>query len=145
MDYQKQAIDFLEKHGLDFSATLVSSDPPPWGDQCPHGDKYQIRIFRTKLSNEDLIVGRPRSITFNFWNSFNDMREGKRPTPYNVLACISGGQHCLEDFQEFCLEAGYEISQVNEALAIWKRCLKLSKRLKKFFTEQEQEDLEEIQ
>lgn len=73
-DYNKQATDFLEKHGLTFKAEFVGKNCPPWaGDTerktkhgCPkcgvvHGWEYRITLAKGR-----------QSISFPFWNSWAD-------------------------------------------------------------------------
>ena len=47
-DYEKQATDFLTRHGLKLRATFKGDRCPPWcgesGRGCRHGDRYRVTI-----------------------------------------------------------------------------------------------------
>jgi len=83
-------------------------------------------------------------LSFDFWNSQKDMQEGKAPTAYDVLACISGDVNCPDTFEDFCGEYGYDLDS-RKAFATFKRCATFAERLQAFFTEEEREALAEIQ
>ena len=138
-DHEAQA--FLDRHGIAFKAVFADSTCPPWSGKksCDHihGDRYTI----TLVKGAD--PGAPR-LTFDFWNSKNDKKAGKQPTPYDVLASISGDYHCPDTFEEFCSEYGYD-EDSRSAEATFKRCRDLSGRLRSFFTEQQAQELQEIQ
>ena len=140
-EYEKQAEKFLADHGLKFRAVQHGGRCPheretrPFCDgKCIHSDRYRVTISRK---------GGGR-ISFDFWNSFNDMRSGKEPTTYDVLAHISGDIYCPDKFTEFCSEYGYE-EDSRKAHSTFVRCEKFSQRLRAFFSEEEQEALGEIQ
>lgn len=144
IDYQKQGADFITQHGLKFRAVKKAGQCPPWSsDKSPyskcscgsvHGDRYLITISRS---------GHGR-ISFDFWNSLNDKKDWRAPTPYDVLACISGDVHCPDTFEDFCGEYGYD-QDSRKAERVFRRCTKLAKRLRAFFTADEIEALSEIQ
>ena len=136
-EYTEQAQAFLDRFGLRFRATFK-------GDKCPecrtiHGDRYRVTISRRGdyVGNQNLT---PKRIAFDFWGSFADQQAGVAPTAYDVLACISGDIYCPDDFEEeFCSEYGYERDR--RAEATFRRCSVFAKRLRKFFTTSEQEEL----
>lgn len=143
-EYIEQAEKFLEAHGLRFRATFKGDKCPAWSgianerNGCPqcgaiHGDRYRVTISRK---------GGGR-ISFDFWNSQKDSQDGKEPTDYDVLACISGDVHCPEDFAEFCSEYGYE-EDSRKAEATFRRCAAFGRRLRAFFTAEEIDQLQEI-
>ena len=146
-DYEKQATDFLTRHGLKLRATFKGDRCPPWagdpgrkvGGECPdcgtiHGARYRVTIWRQ---------GGGR-LTFDFWNSLQDSQDGTTPTAYDVLACISGDYYTPETCEEFCGEYG-EDTDSRKALALFRRCDRFARRLRAFFTEAEAEALGEIQ
>jgi hypothetical protein len=134
-EYEVQAEKFLNRFGLKFRATMKNIKNPPWDDKeiGLHGDHYRVTISRK---------GGGR-ITFDFWGSVADMQAGKKPTAYGVLACISGDVYCPESFYEFCGEYGYDIDS-RKAESQFRRCNAFAKRLRSFFSKDEQEALAEI-
>lgn len=139
-DYEKQAQDFLAKHGLKFRATLSDSKPCEWHTSTePH--HFRITLYRDK--NHFCPEGRGR-LTFDFWSSIADAEKGILTVkPYDVLACISSDAYCPETFAEFCADYGYEEDSI-KALQTFNRCSRFAKRLRAFFTPQELEDLSQI-
>jgi hypothetical protein len=134
--YDAQAKDFLDRNRLYLTVKFKSNDCPPWEeDHCIHGDEYTVTLRRH--------TGRPESISFSFWNSQHDMQEGKSPTAYNVLACISSDIYTPETFEEFCAEYGYDADS-RKAEKTFKRADRLARRLRAFFHEDEREQLSEI-
>lgn len=133
--YEQSAIDFLAKHGIAFRAVLSKTQKAPaWVKEgSPHGLRYQIQLRNG-----------PKSVTFPFWDSISAKEKGKTPSAYSVLACISGDVHCPETFADFCADYGYD-EDSRAALATFKRCSALAKKLRAFFSEAEIEGLSEIQ
>lgn len=128
--YDIQAEQFLLKHGIKLRITLSDSKPAPWDTAGHH--------YRVTLSKKS--GGR---VTFDFWGSVADMRAGKAPSEYGVLACLSSDVNIPETFEDFCSDLGYEQDSI-KALQTFKRCLSFSKRLRAFFTTDEIEALQEI-
>lgn len=83
-------------------------------------------------------------ITFDFFASIRDGETGAPLSPYVVLSCISGDATCPETFSEFCADYGYS-EDSRKAYALWKRCNAFAKRLRRFFTTDEINALQEIQ
>lgn len=146
-NYNQQAQDFLDKHGIKFRATLSDTKTPQWGDDGRHGHHYLVTLSKGKPCS-GRYTGNIRSgarITFDFWSSIADMEAGiQAVTPHDVLACIYGDVNCPETFEDFCSEFGYESDSI-KALQMFRRCSAFSKRLLAFFTTKEIEDLSEIQ
>lgn len=149
-EYDIQAETLLSSHGLKFRATLSDTKTPAWkkeGEKTGHhyrvtlSKSARIPEFATKTGT---IKDKGARLTFDFWGSINDAKNGKHPTPYGVLACISGDVHCPETFADFCAEYGYETDSI-QALQTFRRCSAFAKRLRAFFTEAELEALSEIQ
>jgi hypothetical protein len=129
-----QAQAFLDQHKLKLRTTYKADKCPLWCDgNCQHGDRYRITISRKAESR----------LSFDFWNSQNDSAEGKEPTAYDVLACISSEVHCPNTFSEFCSEFGYD-EDSRKAPAMFRRCDSFATRLRAFFTEEELKALSEI-
>lgn len=147
-DYEKQAEDFLNNYGLTLQAAFKGDKCPPWDDEKHiHGDRYRVTIKRkvwthTRLDSHGEV--RPNSVSFDFWNSYRDSGEGKTPTVYDVLSCISGDVYCADTFEDFCSEFGYDIDS-RKAEQTYRRCKILASKLSRFFTDIEIRDLQEIQ
>ena len=94
MDYNKQATDFLDKHGLTFEAEFVGKNCPPRAEgtdrktkrsctKCGgvHGWEYRITLLETAV-REDGKMRHVREISFPFWNSwadcYNEVNGGKQ-------------------------------------------------------------------
>lgn len=157
--YEQQAQDFLQKHGITFRATLSDSKAPQWGDDGKHGHHYRVTLSRhgekrkrgwyewqnKAAGHRGVLFGRRTRLTFDFWSSIADMEKGvKTVGAYDVLACISGDVNCPDTFKDFCGEYGYEADSI-KALQTFRRVSAFSKRLRAFFTEAEIADLQEIQ
>lgn len=84
-----------------------------------------------------------RSISFDFWNSLHDVQQGKSPTAYDVLACVSGDVYSPETFEDFCSEYGYDADS-RKAEQTFKAVDKFARKLRAFFSESEIEALSEI-
>ena len=134
-EYETKAKAFLEKFGLKMKVVMTGNKCPPWekmGEGCMHGDSYRITISASD--------GRtPKSISFDFWNSMNDMQAGKDPTAYTVLSSTSSEANSSTDPDEVAQEFGNMLP--SQAIAV----AKFAKRLQDFFTGEELEALSEIQ
>ena len=98
-DYDRQAIDFLRKHNAKMTISHVSEKQhKEWKrSSMTDGWLYRVRIDRN---------GKSWSFRFSdsLWNYFHN----KRPTPYDVLACIEKYEP-YGDVWDFAREFGYEI------------------------------------
>jgi len=131
-EYEKQGNDFIEKHGIKFTATWKGDKCPLWDDEKHiHGDRYIITLSRNG-----------KRFTFDFWNSYNDAREGKSPTAYGVLATIE--KNDPGDFAEFCSNYGYD-EDSKKAHKTYKAVVKQWEKAERFFTPEEIEELYDIQ
>lgn len=134
-DYDALAAKFLSDFALLFSAKEKGRVAPPW---CKDEDGIYGGRYKVTLSHED-----GHSISFDFWSSYADWRDGKKLTPYSVLACLSSDLHCPDTFEEFCSEYGYDADS-RKAEAIFKRASAFAKTLNAFFSDREKERLSEI-
>lgn len=82
MDYQKQALDFLTRHNLEFRAVLVGDDCPPFcEDVARDRDMDKVNVFPRKTHIHGrhyrcTISGANRGhVSFDFWNSYADSEE----------------------------------------------------------------------
>lgn len=92
MNYQEQANQFAQKHGVKLSILDVK-----YGKHF-HNDKNSRYIFKCKLSRNK------KSYTFNFGQ--NVYSGNTEPTMYDVLTCLQ--KYDVGDFKDFCGEFGYE-------------------------------------
>ncbi len=132
-EYEAQADEFLNKFGMTFKAAWKSRKAPSWAKDGIHGDHYRVTIKRKTGG----------SLTFDFWGSLHDKRQGKHPNAYDVLACISGDLYCPETFSEFCAEYGYD-DDSREAERTFKTASAFMRKLRDFFQDEEIEALSEI-
>jgi|GEM_PF-3845162 len=124
-EYEKQANDFLSKYQIKFSIDCSNTKNARWE---PSGEHFIVQLTKKNPRKQ---------ITFDFWGSVNDMENQITPNAYDVLACISG-DCSFTDKEDVISEFGYEFYDDAERIASFGR------KLNKFFTEQEIEDLSEI-
>jgi len=103
MDYEKQATDFLESTGTKFSIEFAApreEECPDWcsGNDHIHGDKYHVTLEKGG-----------KEFSFNFWNSYQDVKENTQPTAYDVLACLV--KYDPGTIDEYTETFGYNTSQ----------------------------------
>ena len=147
-EYDKQAQTFLDTHGMTIRITHKGDRCPPWRDgrtasrfgACAccgtvHGDRYRVTICEPGS-------GRGR-LAFDFWGSYADRQNAEHPTAYDVLACISGDAYAPDTFAEFCCAYGYD-EDSRGSFATFKRVDRFAGRLREFFTDEEREELAEI-
>ena len=138
-EYEKKAEDFLKRNNIQFKAVLKNKKSPPWSTSTFDGHHYIVRM------SGHTPFGLKRKLSLKFWGSIYDKERGTTDvTPYDVLSCISFDVSCPEKFDEFCDEYGYNNDSI-EALKTFRRCNAWRKKLRKFFSEKEIEELQEIQ
>lgn len=134
--YDAQATLFLAATGV--SLAIRRADPhgpgyaPQWVDGREHGNQYKVTLSRDG-----------KEVSFDFWGSINDRKNGVDPSEYDVLACISCDVNCPESFEDFCAEYGYD-EDSRKAFATFERCAEFARQLRDFFTKDEQTALSEI-
>jgi len=138
-EYEEQGRRFLEKYSIDFKARMKDGACPPWerAGGCIHGDHYRITLRKRANFGS-------KSLSFDFWNSYNDMQMGKTPQPYDVLAAISSEAAFDWEFSDFCADYGFA-EDSRSAFAAYQRMIGFAKRAQNFFTTEELEALGEIQ
>lgn len=127
MDYQAQAKGFCKKYSVAVESKLLYHGPY-WDDEKKSRDVYEITIKRE--GKKDWVFKFGQSIvdselsTKNYPNDWDvckarglrkipvlmtemfKLRRGKKPTEYDVLACICKDDP--EDFENFCSNFGYD-------------------------------------
>jgi len=128
-EYEAQAERFLKRFNLSIKTAFKGDKCPPWDDERHiHGDRYRVTVKRANR----------KSISFDFWNSWQAAHEGKAPTSYGILACISSDASSPTDPDEVAGEFG----EMKPSQAI--RIAKFAQNLQAFFSEEELEELGEI-
>jgi len=148
-NYEAKAASFLKRHNMKLEIRTVEDRCPDWGVTskseyaCPncgsvHGNRYRITIRR---KDPEKYPSRPKIISFYFWGSYNDKLQGNRPTAYDVLASLD--PYIPDNFVDFVEYFGYT-NDLRAAEKIFVSANKLCKRLHKFFTDKQMEELTEI-
>ena len=127
-EYQKQAREFLEKHGITFEHKK-GNNKASWE---PSGQNYSVTLQQNG-----------KHVTFDFWGSIHDKEDGIDLDAYSVLSCISFDLFCPDEFEDFCGEFGYDTDS-RKALKTFHKCASFAAQLQAFFTEEQIEDLQEI-
>jgi hypothetical protein len=155
-DYEKQTQDFLTKTGVKFKAIFKGDKCPMWDDKHIHGDRYLVtfsRIVDKEYKTIPSYIGKPnftpktiinkeyKSFSLSFWNSLNDSQNGKTPTPYDVIACLT--KYDPGTFKNFCGDFGYDTDS-RKGYATYKAVIREWQKVQTFFTESEIEQLAEI-
>lgn len=137
-DYNKQATDFLRKANTTMQITRVAIV-----DRFPNCDNYRTGWrwkYRITLHRNG------KYYTFNFYDSINNYMKDKRPTRYNVLACLEKYEP-WGDAWDFAKKYGYTIESkedFNRVERIRKGCEKQYRKLFDFFGAELLEELQEI-
>lgn len=158
-EYDRQAQTFLTSHGIKLRATLSNSKVAPWaGEETGERSHWRVTLSSSnqqcpichQTSQDEFCqdciarnVKNSRRLVFDFWGSIKDAEDGKEPTAYDILACISSDAYTPETFAEFCGEFGYEADSI-KALQTFRRVSNFAKRLREFFTTAELEALSGI-
>ena len=104
-EYEKQAVDFCNKWGIEIKWAFVGVEVnPEWCDN----EKRNYWIW--------ILTKDGKSTHGEFWDSIantqktyqdpNKRNNPKKPTTYDLLACLTKYKH--EKFEEFCYELGYD-------------------------------------
>jgi len=129
-EYTERAEDFLKKHNLKFRATYRE-----FGPYFPD-DKESRSIYLLTVSGN----GRGRYST-KFGASINMTNEGTEPTAYDLFAGLTKSDPGT--FEDFCSEFGYD-EDSRSAEKTYKAVVRDWKKVQKFFTAEEIEELYEI-
>lgn len=93
------------------------------------GERYPFTLTRTET---------PDALSFDFWGSIHDAENGREPSAYDVLACISSDCFMPDDPDEVAEECGP--MKPSQAIAV----VEFGRKLRAFFTEAEQAAVAEI-
>jgi hypothetical protein len=145
-DYDAQAEEWLQTHGLRLKLAFKPNKCPGWPGSggvsakwdCPrcggiHGECYRVTLRRLNGTRK------PKSISFDFWGSRFAKQEARRPTHHDVLVCISGDATMPTDCGSVKAELG-ENTPCSQA----KKIADFAKRLQAFLADEELDTLAEI-
>ena len=127
--YQQQAIDFLNKYSISFSAKYL--DYAPYFPE----DKESRNIYRLTLKRGK------NSVSFRFGASIYDTNNNTEPNAYDLLANIT--KYDPESFEWFCSNYGYDTDS-RKAFKTYKAVCREWEKVNKFFSSEELEELQEI-
>lgn len=132
-DYIKQAKDFLEDTGTTLTMHRYSEHTAPQANWSPSGYCYRVKLEREGK----------RPYSFNFWDSYQNMIQHKRPTEYDILASLDTYVDTDMTIDDFASEFGYE-GKISKTIEIYNNCLEQTRKLKELFTTEQLEQLGEI-
>jgi hypothetical protein len=123
-DYQGMAQQFLNDTHTDLSIKWIDHD-------------YYLCVSKRDIYYTKLARGN-RSYAFKFGqsvaNSSRDFFQRKRPTQYDILACLTKSDP--ETFEDFCLCYGYDTDSIS-ALNTYNRVCDEYKGLKRLYSDAE--------
>lgn len=115
--------------GIKRAATQTS---PKWAKGKDHGVKYRITLARKGP--------RGAKMSFDFWGSIHDKRNGEDPSIYDVLATVGSDANMPTTAEEVISEFGDDMPRA-QATAV----ARFAHKLQDFFTEDERMLLSEVQ
>lgn len=128
-EYDVQANNFLVTTGTTLEITRIKTTYQ-WGLKSW---RYYCKLRRGR-----------KTYSFPFFDSVAHYIEGKRPTKYDILACLETYDY-IKDVEDFANTFGYDIEEnYKETEKIYKACMKQSEKLHGLFTDEELEMLSEI-
>lgn len=140
-EYTEQAENFLKAHSFRFRAKHLDCKPNPLWAQEPLGDLALGLVDRDQY--RCTISGKSRGrVSFVFWQSIRGTEQGEIPSAYDLLSCIQ--KYDVGAFEDFCSEFGYDTDS-RKAEQTYQAVLKEWKKVSRFFTEMELEELQAIQ
>ncbi len=137
-NYEAMARNFLRKTGTEMRIIYIGAVkgfPNDPNDNMMH-DKYQVVLTRGD-----------KSYDFPFYGSHADYLAGKKPTAYDVLACVEKYEYPTDPW-EFAREFGYEINCEDDYKRVRKiaeECREQYERLLDLFGAENMEELGGIQ
>lgn len=126
-DYQKQATDFLNKHGIKFSSSYVDHKPYFMDDKDSR-DIYKVTFKRDS-----------KQFSLRFGQSIANT--GSHPTPYDVLASLT--KYDPYSFESFCSDYGYDTDS-RKSEKVYNAVQNEWRKMNNFFTSEELTELQDI-
>ncbi len=146
--YEIQAETFLKEHNIKFSVKFINCAPHFIGETDSR-DNFKVTFRRNLIisqtgTNRPEWMGKLRSFTLHFGQSLNETTGNgdNKPSAYDVLASLEKDD--VGSFEGFCGEFDYDVDSI-KALKIYKAVCKEVKKVNMFFTNEEIEELREIQ
>ncbi len=139
-EYTKQAKEFLNKYNISIAVKFLKNDYH-FSDDKEKRDIFYITFTSVMEENKPCIDRKPFSLTFGHSIANSTGKGTKKPTSYDVLACITKSDP--GSFEDFCSEFGYNIDS-RKAEKIYKSVVEEYEHVNNFFTETEIEELQEI-
>ena len=130
-EYEKQANDFLERHGIRFKFTYIE-----FGTYFG-GDDEKRNIYRLALIRKDS----PVRYSTRFGASIYMTQKRIDPTPYDLLACLT--KNDPGSFEDFCSEYGYDTDS-RSAMRTYNKVKRDWVKVENFFSQDELNELHEI-
>lgn len=131
-EYTEQAENFLAKHNMTFRAVYV--DHAPYFDD----DKESRDIYNLTITAKDT----RKKFTVRFGQSINGTQKGDIPTAYDMLTSITKSDPYT--FEDFCSEYGYD-EDSRQAEKTYKAVKREWVKVSRFFTDEQLEEMQEIQ
>ena len=129
-EYVKQAKDFLTKANAKIQITELGVEQnKKWNEKC-FRNTYRVTITTPK-----------GTMWVKFWDSIHNKQHGLKPNEYDVLACLQ--KYDVGTYEEFLSEFGYDPYD-KHSREIYKGCVSEYERLCRIFTEEQMEELREI-
>lgn len=115
-EYDEQAQKFLRIHKvkLDIKKAEIQQ-PAPWSEG-QSGYKYDITMTTSR-----------GAYRFPFWDSIHNRQTGKRPTAYDVLACLDVWEGSIDEFVD---EFGYAEQPTSKTIDIYNAVIDQSLQLR---------------
>lgn len=105
-EHTEKAKEFLKKCGAKMTISHVKKKGYVYGRPTEEWAKGEITdgwLYRVRIDRNG------KSWSFRFSDSVYNKIHNKRPTPYDVLACIEKYEPYWDDVWDFAKEFGYEI------------------------------------
>ena len=138
-EYDKMAYDFLEKTGSTISATCFAEvEGFPDGEDRMMHNAYWCCLKRTEGE-------RTGELSFSFFGSYVDWRDGDDPSYYDLLTCMP--TYDVGDIDEYVSMFGFEVRKWEDVKKIersYEEWCRQYQTLAQMYTEQELAELAEI-
>lgn len=130
MDYNEEMKKILKQNDIIVRKIFITQSFPKWDKENLH-NQYKIILTRKN-----------KQIQFDYWQSYYNTLYNKKPTTYDVIACLEW--YPIYDFDDFCCNFGYDNDSIS-AFEIYKECQKQQKELFEIIPEKEiREQIQEI-
>ena len=115
-EYTEQAQKFLRIHNvkLDIKKSAIQQ-AAPWSDGVS-GYKYDVTMTTSR-----------GSYRFPFWDSISNRENNKRPTAYDVLACLDVWEGTIDEFTD---EFGYNDQPTSKTIETYNAVIDQSIQLR---------------